>query len=124
MDYYYDPISNKEWHIDSNAALSLLPKTAIKKTMEELINIRIANTPPPTQQEIDDAAILTLAKGDNTIKYIVSHTSAEIDAKVRQLVNAAGVTNLASAQVCLIAIEDLLVRMALVLSVVAKDKIR
>lgn len=71
-----------------------------------------------------DADALVQAKGDTTIQYLVHHTPAEIDAKVRQLVNAAGVTNLATAVTSLKAVEDLLVRIAIALSVAAKDRLR
>jgi len=71
-----------------------------------------------------DAEAMVQARADATIKYLVNHTPAEIDARVRQMVGAAGVTNLATAQVALVAIEDLLVRIGIALSVAAKDRLR
>jgi len=76
------------------------------------------------QVALADADALVQAKGDATIQYLVHHTPAEIDAKVRQLVNANGVTNLATAVTSLKAVEDLLVRIAIALSVAAKDRLR
>jgi hypothetical protein len=75
-------------------------------------------------QTVIDTNALVQAKGDATIQYLVHHTPDEIDAKVRQLVNAAGVTNLATATVSLKAVEDLLVRIAIALSIAAKDRLR
>ena len=71
-----------------------------------------------------DASALVQAKGDATIQYLVNHTPAEIDAKVRQLVNTSGVTNLATAVTSIKAIEDLLVRIGIALSVATKNRLR
>ena len=75
-------------------------------------------------QIIADSDSLAQAKGDAMIQYLVNHTPAEIDAKVRQLVNVSGVTNLATATASLKAVEDLLVRIGIALSVAAKDRLR
>ena len=87
--------------------------------------------PPKTAEQLaaeaqaaKDAAEKAQAKADATIQYLVKHTPAEIDAKVRQLVGAANVTNLATAQASISAIEDLLVRMAIAVSVTAGRQLR
>jgi hypothetical protein len=79
--------------------------------------------PPPTQEQIDAAAAAaaqqtaddaaeTAARGDATIRYLVTHTPQECYDKVQ-----ADVTSLATAK-------EVLGRLAMAVSVLAKDKLR
>ena len=97
-------------------------------TQEELDAINAAKNDPvklaQDAQLTKDRDELAQAKADATINYLVTHTPTEINTKVRQLIGAANVTNLATAQASIAAIEDLMVRLSIAVSVTAGRGLR
>lgn len=77
------------------------------------------NIPPPSDSQLAaiakrqaDKIESDLAKADAVSQYIDTHTLAEITAYVRAEVNAAGVTNLATAITALTKLENLVIKLA------------
>ena len=89
-------------------------------------------TPPPKttkqleteMQDAADAFATAQAKADAAIRYLVTHTPTEITDYVRSQVNAAGVTNLATAQISIAAIETLLSKLAVAVAEAVKRQLR
>ena len=64
------------------------------------------------------------AKADATTQYLVNHTLIEINNYIRGKINTPAVTNLATATTSLKEMETLLIKLAAVVSILAKDKLR
>ena len=71
-----------------------------------------------------DSTVLTQAKADATIKYLVTHTPTEIEARIRGLVNADNVSSLATAKAALQASEDMHVRLAIAVAALGRKQLR
>jgi hypothetical protein len=86
--------------------------TAIDATRTYLVRDKTPAELAADEQAADDAAALAYAKADTVIRYLVTHTPAEIEAYVQT-----NVTNLATAK-------DMLAKFGVALSVIAKDRLR
>lgn len=78
----------------------------------------------PSAQEAAEAAAHAEAKADSVVQYLRDHTLTEVAQFTRQQINADGVTNLATAQICLKSIEDMMVKQNAILAVLAKQNLR
>lgn len=79
---------------------------------------------PEILQRTADSAAVADAKLDPVIQFLVSHTPAECAQAIRDFIDSASVTNLATAQACLGRIETRMAQFAKALSVIARDKLR
>lgn len=76
------------------------------------------------QEQQADLEAKAYAKLDPVIQYLVSHTPAECAQAIRDFIDSASVTNLATAQACLGRIETRMAQFAKALSVLAREKLR